>query len=274
MTADSAWSVSGGPKVSNWWELPGMAGNILTPGVPSATPLMVKASITRNTGRIVSAAFPVTVTESNGMNVGIALVSAAVTGPVYVRTEGSNFVWRIAAEASGLAADQPGVTFQWSLNGAALATGKNLDTEFAGTPGTRDLRVVATDSQSRTGQSYRTLTFDAPPVPSEPPSLIRAVDPVFGEVIDENGNPFAFDPLNIAIFAWGSLSDPTKYWGFDAARDKALDRADSALVGLPILATSFVGGFVADCILVPRTGNPRERNWRIGFARKSIAAIS
>ena len=291
VTAECAWSVTGGPKVSNWWEQPAMGGNVLTPGVASSTPLMVTASVTRNNGRIVSAPFPVTVTESNGMNVGIGLVWPTQSGPVYVRTDAGGFVWRIAAVASGLAADKQGVTFQWTLNGQALATGKNLDTEFTGTSGTRQLSVLATDTQGRTGQAIRELVFDAPPVVNEPPTQIKAADPKFGDVLNETGGTFGFDSLktpnglivlthgiyqdgyvdwlqemavsirtrltnegkplpNIMVFDWGSRSNPSKSSGFDAAHDRALQSAKSALTGIPILISDVFVGFFADIILV------------------------
>lgn len=291
VTAQCQWSVSGGPAITNWWEQPSMSGNILEPKVASPIPLLVTASVTRSTGRITTAPMSVTVTESNGMNVGIVLLNPSWNGPAYVRTTGSNFTWRLVAQAYGLAADKPGVTFQWFLDGQPLATGRTLDQEITGMTGARQLRLLATDTPTRTGQAFRTLVFNPPPWTSEPTALIPAVDPYFGEVLNENGNPFAFDPLrtpnglivvthglyekgnaawllqmaksmrerltaagkplpNIVVFGWGNLSDPTEYWGFDAARDKAIQQAKSALVGLPIIVTSLTVGTVADLLLV------------------------
>ncbi len=302
VTMECEWSVSGGPLKVNWWELPIMHSNILSPGVPSTVPLHVSAAIKRNTGRIVSPPFSVTITESNGMNIGIALVyPSAGVGPVYVRTEGSNFVWRVAAVAYGLAADKPGVTFQWSIGSQPVGTGKNLDTEFTGMPGTRQLRVVATDPQNRVGQSYWALTFNAPPVLNEPPAMIPAIDPVFGDTLKENESvnggtlPFGFDPLktpnglivlthglydngsnawlslmarairlrlinagkplpNIMIFDWGDPSDPTRFFGIDAARDRAIEKAKNVLVSVPLNITSATVWTVADFILVRPVG--------------------
>ena len=268
-----------------------MSGNILDPKVASPIPLLVTASITRSTGRISSAPLAVTVTESNGMNVGILLLNPSWNGPAYVRTTGSNFTWRVVAEAHGLAADKPGVTFQWFLDSQLLATGRTLDQEITGMTGARQLRLLATDTPTRTGQTFRTLIFNPPPVANEPAALIPAVDPKFGDVLDENGNLFAFDPLktpnglivlthglyekgnadwlqlmvtsirdrlasegklppNIVIFDWGSLSNPSKASGFDAAHDRALESAKSALTGIPILISDVLLGFVADIVLV------------------------
>ena len=190
VTAECEWSVSGGPNPTEWWDMAVMNGNILEPNVASPIPLQVRATVRRSTGQIVSAPFAVTMPESNGMNVGVAFVAPTFSIPMYLRTAGSQYVWRITAQAHGLAADKPGVTFQCSIDGQPLATGHNLDAEIPGLPSTRQLTLVATDPQGRQGRAYRYLAFELPAGFGESPTPIPALDPGDGLfVMEDEGNP-------------------------------------------------------------------------------------
>ncbi|MCB1229077.1 MAG: hypothetical protein KDN19_02360 [Verrucomicrobiae bacterium] len=290
VTTKCQWAVAGGPLVQNFWEMAVMNGNILQPGVPSTTPLKITATIERNSGRITSSPFSVTVSESNGMNIGVGFLYPTLSSPLYLRTEGSNYVWRIVAEASGIAANKAGVTFEWKLDGAPIATGKQLDYEITGKSKSRQLSLTATDTEGRVGQAYRWLVCDPPLALDEPSRLIPAVDPFFGEVKDENGNNFQFDPQKtpngLIILTHGLRGDASDPWllsmassirarlmnlgkplpnivvfGWGSlsdpteyyvgeARDRAILDAKSALVGASVIATDLLVGEVADYILV------------------------
>jgi pimeloyl-ACP methyl ester carboxylesterase len=194
VTAQCTWSVKGGPSGINWWEAASMSGNVLKPGVVSTVPLQISATITRNNGKIASNTLSVTVTEGNGMNIGISRPVGG--GPNYVSKSGANFTWSYAANASGLALLKPGVTVAWYLDGVKVGAAASLSTSFTGSPGTKELKVIATDT-GRTGQSISHITFNVPPRANEPP-LVTATDPGFGEVVDENGSEFQFNRLNTA----------------------------------------------------------------------------
>lgn len=253
VTSLCTWSVSGGPPGINWWELASMDGNVLKPGVVSPVPLKISATFTRDNGRISSNVLSVIVEEGNGMNIGIGRPVGA--GPNYVGKSGVNFTWNYAAVASGLALMKPGVTVVWYLDGGQVGTGASLSSSFTGQPGTRELKVVATDAEGRTGQSIRQIPFNVPPVTNEP-EPVPASDPGIGDVVDEDGNAFSFNPLhtsnglvvvthglngsssdewlramaeavrvrllneskpmpNIVVFGWEYWASPSQYWGVD-----------------------------------------------------------
>jgi hypothetical protein len=198
VTFECEWSVKGGPKVENFWEMPVMNGNVLDAKVASPTPVQISASFLGNTGRIPSAPLAVTVTESNGMNIGMSFLHPSTSTPHYIGFSGGQHGWRVVAEASGLAAMKTGVTFVWKLDGVQVGTGKILDKEIVGQPGTHELSVTATDSEGRVGQAFVHLVCSAPPGAGEPQTGISALDPGDGEVLDEQEGWFSFDPAKKA----------------------------------------------------------------------------
>ena len=277
VTSECQWTVTGGPKVENFWEMPAMNGNVLDARVASATPLKVAASFLASTGRIASTPIAVTVTESNGMNIGLGFRSPSTSKPHYIGFSGGQHGWRVVVEASGLAALKAGVTFRWFLDGVQVGTGKTLDYEIVGQAGERQLSVVATDLQGRTGQTFASLVCDCPPGAGEPDTGISAQDPGVGEVLDENGQWFAFDASkkanglivlthglkgggiddwlqamakairlrleasgkvpNIVIYGWGAKSDPTTAIGYDAMLNRARAMATNFVQEYTILGT-------------------------------------
>ena len=253
VTSQCEWFVSGGPPVTFWLDKASMNGNVLSPQVVSTVPLLVSAKITRNNGKISSNIVAVTVPEGDGMNIGMSWPSDA--GPTYVQKSGVNFVWHYAAKASGQALLKSGVTVAWFLDGVQVATGAAFSQNFTGMPGTKELKVVATDTEGRTGHSLARIAFSAPTVANEP-ALVPTFDPGIGDMVDENGQEFAFDPLktsnglvvvthglngdksdqwllnmakdvrirlqgegkplpNIAVYGWGLWSQPSEYWNMD-----------------------------------------------------------
>jgi len=174
----------------DWWidgvAPPGTAvgGGQFTAGSPSVpTTVRVRAGYLRPEGYLVAAPFEVTIAKT----LGARLESLAV------RNAGAG-AWDLDAQASVDGA-YGGTTWQWQLDGAALAGAGGAELagwRVTGAAGTRLLTATVTDGQGRRATAARRVVFDKPPVEREPPQRVRAADPVQGTMLDVLGAPFVF----------------------------------------------------------------------------------
>ena len=211
------WKVWGGatPEPVPYWNgWPRMEMNVLLAPIESANPIYIQATVEKPTGRIQSAPFQVVAAAAADLQFDIEFTGSAVQ---YIKWAAGHFVWRTVAKAVPRQQVSGGYTYQWSLDRQPVGTGSTLDYEYAGPTGTRQLSVLATDSQGRTGQAFVFLDYNAPLGLNEPESFIPANPlPTDSQILGENGEGFGFDPLKInnglIVIAHGLRSSGTVSW--------------------------------------------------------------
>ncbi len=294
VTDECAWTVTGGPVVTNVLELPSINYGVLHPRVASPVPLQVTARVIKNGGAITSAPFSVVATAGNGLLVGIK----QNTGGGYVGPAGGGgYEWNFGFEAFGLALSEPGVTLSWFLDGVAKGSGVTLDLDITGQPGTRQLRVLADDGAGRTGESYRTVVLNQPAANERGRLIPVENDPKGGELLDSSGGAFEFaqaripngliilthgvrssgempwikamanaiftrlDDLgkpipNIAILDWEELARPSRRYGDEAGDEEFLSGTIGTSSSVIAKASKSAADFLFDLVLVrPNGGN-------------------
>ncbi|MCP5535559.1 MAG: hypothetical protein H7A51_04895 [Akkermansiaceae bacterium] len=245
------WKVTGAPLDANGHKRVFMFGNVLNTTLAQSTPVALSATIDRDNGRRTSS-IEVTIVESSDLRA----VLTSVSDPAFVQKTGVDFEWRITAEAGWIPSSKSDVTLEWFLDGAKIAEGESLDYTHKGQPGTKSLKVVATDGGGLTDQQIQRRVFNVPAAANEP-KPIPSLPVGLGGLHDEDGGDFEFDPNkisnglvivthglkgnkndawlrnmakyirerleaesppNIILLGWGEYSDPTDWSFLDGTR--------------------------------------------------------
>lgn len=218
VTSQCSWPL---PKCSRsfdgWWAYPGISSlGMLDPN--SAQPgdtITITARFAEPGGDTRQAAKTVTVGGDGGLYFGIDQ-DIDYQGPA-----GSQFDWNVTVSATGLAANQPGVTFTWYLNDVLQGTGKTLQwLPRRGLPTVDTLRLEASDGQGHAGEQSVKLIFRAP-APGEPGQRYDAWRKSGVSFTNKSGNPVVPDPARkdngVIVLTHGLWSSPYADWIEDLA---------------------------------------------------------
>ncbi len=214
LTSICNWSATGGTLNDTGLGRAVFESGTLTAGLASSTnPVLITASYTTAQGRLTSPTRSVIIGDGNTLGVGIGL---GVDNGRYLRPSGNGFVWQLSAVASGQAQTAPGVVWQWYVDGILdNVTTNSYSKEISGLRRSVELKVVATDSQGRTGTDSRTISLQYPAL-NEPGQKYRANQPTGATLLDAQGNPLVFDATRIShgliVLTHGMTDGPNASW--------------------------------------------------------------
>lgn len=194
-----------------WYQYPSFnAVGLLDPNAsqPGDT-IQISATFAEPGGDTRTASKIVTIGTGSGLYFGIN------QNVVYQGPAGAQFEWNVSVSAGGLAAKQPGVTFTWFLDGILKGTGKTLSWTTTSRPGTRMLRLTASDGQGNSGEQSASLVFPAPS-PGEPGQRWDVWRKKGVSLTNENGEPATPDPAKkpngLIVVSHGLRSSPYHSW--------------------------------------------------------------
>jgi hypothetical protein len=210
-----------------------MEMNVLFTPIETPYPIYIQATVKKSTGQIPSEPFKVDATAAADLRFDIEFTGGAVQ---FLRWEDGHYVWRTVAKAVPRQQVSGGYAYQWFIDRQQVGTGSTLDHEIAGRTGTRQLELVATDTQGRIGRAFKFLDYKAPLGLNEPESFVPAISlPTDSRILGENGEAFEFDPLKttngLLIIAHGLRSSGTDSWVTNMAAHVRIALANQ---GLPV----------------------------------------
>lgn len=215
VSAQVVWHASGAALNATGLEQAVFSGNSLTAGLATWTePVLITAAYQYGNGKMTSA--PYSVTIGSGNTLGVLINIAAANGQYLRSAGGGSYVWQINASAHGEVETTPSVSYQWYLNDVLQAgTTSSLMQEYSGASASINLKVVATDSQGRTGTDTKVFSLQRP-APNEPGQKYRATQPAGSTLTDNAGQSFQFDsariPNGLIVITHGMTDSPNADW--------------------------------------------------------------